>query len=203
MEELNNLIQDDFINDFKDYFSDEKVYSVVLKENGFINRIDMKKLENGIEVSEETFTKIMQNQVNFYQNGEFIYKPEMIELSFNELKEKKLSEIEASFKNAMSSLDKTPDEERLTFERQEREAKEYIASNDESKAPFLKALATSREVDLNDLAQKVVAKANLYANASATLIGKRQKALDEIKKTTTKEDLNSINVEFSLWIELY
>lgn len=198
MEELNNLIQDDFINDFKDYFSDEKVYSVVLKENGFINRIDMKKLENAIEVSEEIYIKIMQNQVNFYQNGEFIYKPEMIELSFNELKEKKLNEIEISFKNAMSSLDKTPDEERLTFERQEREAREYLASNDESKAPFLKALATSREVPLDDLAQKVLLKADKYAEISAVLIGKRQKALDEIKKATTKEDLNSINVEFSL-----
>ncbi|MBZ7977066.1 hypothetical protein [Campylobacter sp. RM12637] len=194
MEELNNLIQDDF----NDYYTDEKVYSVVLKESGFIDYIDMRKLENGIEVSEETFTKIMQNKVNFYENGEFIYKPEMIELSFNELKEKKLSEIEASFKNAMSSLDKTPDEERLTFERQEREAREYLASNDESKAPFLKALATSREVPLDDLAQKVLLKADKYAEISAVLIGKRQKALDEIKKTTTKEDLNSINVEFSL-----
>ncbi|MBZ7993772.1 hypothetical protein AVBRAN9333_08660 [Campylobacter sp. RM9333] len=198
MEELNNLIQDDFINDFSDYYTDEKVYSVVLKESGFIDYIDMKKLENGIEVSEETFTKIMQNQVNFYENGEFIYKPEMIELSFNELKEKKLSEIEASFKNAMSSLDKTPDEERLTFERQEREAREYLASNNESKAPFLKALATSREVPLDDLVQKVLLKADKYAEISAVLIGKRQKALDEIKKATTKEDLNSINVEFSL-----
>ncbi|MBZ7976706.1 MULTISPECIES: hypothetical protein [unclassified Campylobacter] len=195
MEELNNLIQDDFINDFSDYYTDEKVYSVVLKESGFIDYIDMKKLENGIEVSEEVYLQIMQNKVNFYENGEFIYKPEIMELSFNEFKEKKLSEIETSFKNAMSNLDKTPDEERLTFERQEREAREYLASNDESKAPFLKALATSREVPLNDLAQKVVAKANLYANASATLIGKRQKCLDELKKATTKEELERISFE--------
>lgn len=104
-------------------------------------------------------------------------------------------EIESAFKTAMSSLDKTPDEERLTFERQEREAREYLASNDESKAPFLKALAISREVPLNDLAQKVVTKANKYAEISATLIGKRQKCLDEIKKATTKAELERISFE--------
>lgn len=106
-------------------------------------------------------------------------------------------EIESVFKNAMSNLDKTPDEERLTFERQEREAREYLASNDESKAPFLKALATSREVDLNDLAQKVVAKADKYAEISAVLIGKRQKALDEIKKAKSKTALSKIKVNFN------
>ena len=195
MNELNNLIQDDFINDFNDYFSDEKVYSVVLKDNGFIDYIDMRKLENGIEVSEETYIKIMQNQVNFYENGEFIYKAEIVELSFDELKELKLNEIETSFKNAMNNLDKTPDEERLTFERQEREARVYLASNDESKAPFLKALALSREVPLNELAQKVVAKADKYAEISATLIGKRQKCLDEIKKANTKAELERLSFE--------
>ena len=195
MEELNELIQDEIINDFSDYFSDEKVYSVVLKDNGFIDYIDMRKLENAVEVSEETYIKIMQNQVNFYKDGEFIYKAEIVELSFDELKELKINELETSFKNAMSNLDKTPDEERLTFERQEREAREFLASNDESKAPFLKALAISREVPLNDLAQKVLLKADKYAEISATLIGKRQKALDEIKKATTKAELERISFE--------
>ena len=117
--------------------------------------------------------------------------------SIDELKELKLNEIETSFKNAMSNLDKTPDEERLTFERQEREAREFLASLDESKAPFLKALALSREVPLNDLAQKVLLKADKYAEISATLIGKRQKALDEIKKATTKTALGKIKVDFN------
>ena len=195
MEELNELIQDEIINDFNDYYTDEKCFSVVLKDNGFIDYIDMRKLENAVEVSEETYIKIMQNKVNFYKDGEFIYKAEIVELSFDELKELKLNEIETSFKNAMSNLDKTPDEERLTFERQEREAREFLASNDESKAPFLKALAISREVPLNDLAQKVLLKADKYAEISATLIGKRQKALDEIKKATTKAELERISFE--------
>ncbi|ULO01344.1 hypothetical protein AVANS_0714 [Campylobacter sp. RM5004] len=94
MEKLNNLIQDEIIDDFNDYFSDEKCFSVVLKDNGFIDYIDMRKLENAVEVSEETYIKIMQNQVNFYEKGEFIHKAQVIELSFDELKENKLNELE-------------------------------------------------------------------------------------------------------------
>lgn len=168
-------------------------------QNGFFIYESEKMLE--YEKSEDEFsedrliTTFDDSEIKLITNAEYLAmiktKCENIEI----IKKALELEIESAFKTAMSSLDKTPSEERLTFERQEREAREFLASNDESKAPFLKALAISRGVDLNDLAQKVVAKADLYANASATLIGKRQKALDEIKKATTKEELERISFE--------
>lgn len=148
------------------------------------------------KISQEEHLKALSINAN-YVSDEFrlIYKEK--ELSIDLLKEQKLNEVENTFKIAMASLDKTPNEERLTFERQEREAREYLASNDESKAPFLKTLALSRGVDLDDLAQKVVLKADLYANASAMLIGKRQFYEDLITLADTKEKLD-FKVEFSL-----
>lgn len=143
-------------------------------------------------------TTFSEEEIKLINNFEYLKLVKSKCEKLETLKKILLFEIENSFKTAMASLDKTPDEERLTFERQEREAREYLASLDESKAPFLKGLAISRGVDLNALAQKVVAKADLYANISATLIGKRQRYEDLVENATTKEELENIIVEFSI-----
>lgn len=151
--------------------------------------------EPKFSISKEEHAKALSVNANFVTDElRLIYKEK--ELSIDELKEQKLNEIESAFKNAMTNLDKTPNEERLTFERQEREARAYQQSKNELDAPFIKTLAEQRGVEFEFLVSKIIEKADKYASISAILIGKRQRYEDLVALAITKEDLNSISVEF-------
>lgn len=170
-------------------------------QNGFFIYESDKMLE--YEKSEDEFSEdrlitiFDDSEIKLIANADYLAmikaKCENIEIVKKALE----LEIESVFKNAMSSLDKTPSEERLTFERQEREARAYQESKNELDAPFVKVLAEQRGVEFELLVSKIIEKADKYALASAVLIGKRQKALDEIKKATTKEELENIKVNFN------
>ena len=67
--------------------------------------------------------------------------------------------------------------ERDTFERQEREALEWVADN-EAPAKFIRALAISREVSIDGLVSKIIFKANLYSQTLAKALGEKHKAED-------------------------
>lgn len=169
-------------------------------QNGFFIYESEKTLE--YEKSEDEFsedrliTTFSDDEIKLIPNADYLAmikaKCENIEV----IKKALEIEIESAFKTAMSSLDKTPSEERLTFERQEREARAYQESKNELDAPFVKVLAEQRGVEFELLVSKIIEKADKYALASAVLIGKRQKCLDEIKKATTKAELEKIKVEF-------
>ncbi|MBZ7976889.1 hypothetical protein [Campylobacter sp. RM12637] len=153
--------------------------------------------EPNFTISEKEHSQALSINANYVTNElRLIYKER--ELSIDELKANKLAEIENAFKSVMTNLDKTPSEERLTFERQEREARAYQESKNELDAPFVKVLAEQRGVEFELLVSKIIEKADKYASISATFIGKRQRYEDLVALATTKEDLNSLHVEFSL-----
>lgn len=147
------------------------------------------------KISKEEHKAALNINANYVTDEmRLIYKER--ELSIDELKVNKLAEIENAFKNAMANLDKTPNEERLTFERQEREARLYKQSKNELDAPFIKTLSEQRGVEFEFLVSKIIEKADKYASISAILIGQRQRYEDLVALAITKEDLNSISVEF-------
>lgn len=170
-------------------------------QNGFFiyesdKVLEYKKSED--EFSEDKLiTTFSDDEIKLIANADYLAlvkaKCENIEI----IKKALELEIESAFKTAMSSLDKTPSEERLTFERQEREARAYQESKNELDAPFIKVLAEQRGVEFEFLVSKICEKAEKYALASAVLIGKRQKALDEIKKAKSKTALSKIKVNFN------
>lgn len=154
--------------------------------------------EPNFKISKEEHKAALSINANYVTDEmRLIYKER--ELSIDELKVNKLAEIENAFKNAMASLDKTPSEERLTFERQEREARLYKQSKNELDAPFIKTLSEQRGVEFEFLVSKIIEKADKYASISATLIGKRQRYEDLIALSTTKEELESVKVNFNEW----
>lgn len=73
----------------------------------------------------------------------------------------------------------TPTSETLTWTKQEQEARAWLADNS-TPTPFIDILSTSRGVDKAYLVNKVVEKADIYANAIGALTGTRQKIEDEI-----------------------
>ncbi len=110
----------------------------------------------------------------------------------------KLQEINAACDAALAALTAMyPERELLSFERQEREARALI-SGDTSNTAHIAAIASGRGIPVEDLAQKIVAKADAFSVASGTLIGQRQKWEDMLKAAQTKENVIAIQPVYSL-----
>lgn len=71
-----------------------------------------------------------------------------------------------------------PEVEVLSWPRQETEARAFIGSGLEDDAPLLKGIAVRRGIDLADLANRVIAKANAYASFTGNIFGERQRLED-------------------------
>ena len=120
---------------------------------------------------------------------------EKIRLEFEDTRFRKLEEIAEAFDNTVGEFTKTyPEVEKLSWYKQEVEARAYLADGTESK--FLQAIADKREVTIDDLAQKIVEKADAYTVALGEAIGYRQKLEDIVNAATTLEEI--VNVTWDL-----
>ncbi len=82
-----------------------------------------------------------------------------------------------------------------SWAKQEIEARKFI--EDSSYDPqLLRSIAGARAVDLEELALKVVIKADLFANIAGSIIGHRQRQEDRVKLAATVEEVNAIKWEF-------
>ena len=114
--------------------------------------------------------------------------------TLEEVKAAKLSEINAAADRAIATLTATyPDRELATFDKQESEARAYAADATAS-TPLLSALAQARGIELSELVQRVIAKADILAMASGSIIGQRQALEDRLDTCTTIEDVQAITV---------
>lgn len=87
-----------------------------------------------------------------------------------------------------------PDSEVLSWSKQETEARAWTADN-AAPTPLLTAMATARGIDKAELVTRVIAKADLFAQISGTLIGKRQALEDQLAALpadATAEDVEAI-----------
>ena len=113
-------------------------------------------------------------------------------------KARKLAEINAACDAALAALTASyPSSELLTFDKQEAEARALLA-DPEAATPFLTPLAAARGLETEDLARKVIAKADAFTTASGHVIGLRQKDEDRLKAAQTVEDVAVIVPEYRL-----
>lgn len=113
-------------------------------------------------------------------------------------KSTKLSEINTVTDAAIAVLTETyPDREIATFDKQESEARAYVA-DPMSSTPFLSALAVARGIPLSDLVRRVITKADAFAVASGSIIGQRQALEDRLDACTTVEEVQGITVNISM-----
>ena len=114
--------------------------------------------------------------------------------TLDEAKAAKLSEINAAADRAIATLTATyPDREISTFDKQEAEARAYIADST-ALTPLLSALAQARGIPLDELVRRVLAKADAFAEASGSIIGQRQALEDRLGVCTTVEEVQAIAV---------
>lgn len=119
-------------------------------------------------------------------------------LTLEELKAAKLAQINEGCQSALAALTPTyPEKELFTFERQEREARALLAG-DSSDVAHITAIASGRGIPVEDLARKIVAKADAFSLASGLLIGRRQRYEDMLEEAQTKEALAAIQPVYTL-----
>ena len=105
-------------------------------------------------------------------------------LTLAELKAQKISEINFAFEQSMSQVKAGyPQDEILTWSKQESEARAYLADNT-ADTPLLDSYVVVKSVPKNLLSQAIVAKADAYATICGGLVGKRQYLEDVINNAT-------------------
>lgn len=131
-------------------------------------------------------------------NPECVTKEPPYVVSLAEQKAAKLAEINSEYNAATSSLVATyPSTELLTFDKQENEARVWKSDNSVA-TPFLDGLAKARGIDKAELVDRVIAKADVFQTAVATLTGLRQKYEDQLGVATTAEEIEAIVPEYSV-----
>ena len=110
----------------------------------------------------------------------------------------KLAEINAVCQSTLEALTPTyPERELTTFDKQESEARAYLADPTAS-TPLLSALAAGRGIELADLVQRVIAKADAFTLASGFIIGQRQALEDRLDAAQTVDDVQAVIVSISM-----
>lgn len=114
------------------------------------------------------------------------------------IKFRKLTEINSAYQQAIATLTPTyPDDERLTFDKQEQEARSWLADNS-TPTPFVDALAAGRQMEKAELVSRIIAKADAFALASGSLTGQRQRYEDLLDAAETAEAVAAIVPQYSL-----
>ena len=127
-----------------------------------------------------------------------VIKPEYHDEWLGGIKARKLTEINDAYQQAIATLTPTyPDDERLTFDKQEQEARAWLADNSAS-TPFVDALAAGRQMDKAELVNRIIAKADAFALASGSLTGQRQRYEDLLKDAQDAEAVAAIVPVYNL-----
>lgn len=110
----------------------------------------------------------------------------------------KLAEINAVCQSTLEALTPTyPERELTTFDKQESEARACLADPAAS-TPLLSALAAGRGIELADLVQRVIAKADAFTIASGFIIGQRQALEDRLDAAQTVDDVQAVIVTITM-----
>ena len=141
----------------------------------------------------DVFTSIDTPEIWDYKvvDGELVYSPPLVD--FETAKLDKIQQLNQNANELRDEfLDKYPTLEIETFEKKEREANEFVRDNN-APVPFLTALVHGDRGRLPALCEAILAKSALSAQQEAYIVGLR----DAIKRCSTKEELDDINVELS------
>src|SRR5699024_8211466 len=110
------------------------------------------------------------------------------ETPIDDLAASAMSRINAGYQAEMSEILRAyPNAETLTWDKQEEEARKWIADNTAA-TPLLDAIAQGRSMDKAELVSRVIAKADAWIAASGLATGKRQALEDEISAALATDD---------------
>jgi hypothetical protein len=98
-----------------------------------------------------------------------------------------------------ATLSSYPEAETLTFDKQDREAREYQAWVDAGEqgeapvTPLISNLAAARQMSKGEMATRIVANSDLWVVESGQATGKRQYLEDQVTAATTIAGVEAVN----------
>lgn len=130
--------------------------------------------------------------------GDFYEVKKIPEKTIDQLKDRKLIEINMKYDEATAALVSTyPSTELLTFDKQELEATAWKEDNS-IETPLIDMLVLGRGIEKADLVDRILKKAESFALATGYFTGLRQRYEDMLEVATTKEEVEAITPEYSL-----
>lgn len=172
-----------------------------------VSDIDAQLLINGRNNGREivlmsntlTLTSPRPSQAHEWNGREWVISQDKQAELFNQKKEALIRKIANKTDRLKDSiLVGYPQAEIDSFYRQEKEALTKKA-NPNAETPMLSSIALSRGVSLDNLVDKVLAKAELFASIMGNVIGQRQKFEDRTLSAETLEQLTDIEIEVDKW----
>lgn len=119
-------------------------------------------------------------------------------VNLDAIKSQKLLEVNGKAEQFVNSAaGRYPDFEKLTFDRQEQEARAYLADPANTATPFLAEMAAKRGVTIDEQVSRVVMKADAFIALSASVAGQRQAYVDQVTAATTPEEVRLIVVNYT------
>lgn len=131
----------------------------------------------------------------WYEKG---YAPMKTDLQKAEdLKLQKLFEAEQILNQKLRALSHYPQAESASFEVQEREAAAYLADPAiaGNEIPTIIGIAAGAQVELKELAEKIVENAKDFAPLRGLYLGRHKRVRDLLNKAATPAEVEKINVQ--------
>ena len=137
-----------------------------------------------------------KNNARIVDYGDYYEVQAVPPKTVEELKITKLSEINSAYDVSTSGLVATyPQTELLTFDKQESEARAWLAASS-VETPLIDTLAAGRGMDKAELVSRIITKADAFAVTTGYLTGQRQRYEDQLDAATTAEEVEAIVPEY-------
>lgn len=148
------------------------------------------------EINGKSYSNFTTKNIDSLVSNKEITQQQANVIMFTGSVNQKLDEINQACQSEFKALTDTyPAGEVSTFDKQETEARAYLNDN-AALTPLLDALSLARGMDKAELVNRVIAKADVFSQASGAIIGKRQRLEDDLYAlsvdTHTIEDVNAI-----------
>ena len=117
---------------------------------------------------------------------------------FESTKLAKGKELEINFTAALEDINSYCDLERMTWDKQEREARAWLDDNTVSTPMMDAILETETGTTKEELANHIIANADLCTSKMGKAVGRKKIIRGEIDSATTVEELENIDMTFDL-----
>ncbi len=131
----------------------------------------------------------------YYEKG---FAPKFTDLEkADQLKQQKLFEAERLLQEKLNAISNYPQAESASFDTQEKEAAAYLADTEIDKAeiPVITGIAAGAQVELKELAEKIVKNAKDFAPLRGLYLGRHKRVRDLLGKAETMAEVENINVQ--------
>ena len=177
-------------------------YGIIENKRFVLIDDDLQRLKNTLlfmpQYSVDQIKSYEDNQIEQGCDGIWYLAGHAPEKPLEEAKAAKLSEINGACDSILNAAAADyPVSEIQTFSQQTSEAQAYML--DKSVAvPLLQALSQARGIELDELVQRVLAKHEAFSVLSGVVIGQRQAFEDRLQGCETVDEVQAIEVNYTL-----